>query len=176
MHAAFKSKQPGLTPSIALRNAAIVVFILALVIPDPALRILMLAAGALAAIVYIIRKSFRRGRRYGIAVLSIVLLTVGSISASQLLAYRTHTLLLEKLAKYDGATVRRYFFPIPYVHQLSIESGVDDRDLKAILEMPELTDLTELYLESNDLTDKRTTVYLLSLVSSIFSISSSTVI
>jgi len=141
------------TGTRALLSTVGVIILLLVLVPRPTIALPLAGIAVIVGLVYLMHRSFRWGRAFGLAVCGVVLLAVVGVSATVIHAQQTHSQLLEKLAQYRYAEVGREFWPYPYVDSLSVSGSVDDEDLRKMLEMPELEHLERLSLKSDNLTD-----------------------
>jgi hypothetical protein len=145
--------QPDNAPRRALWNATIVVILIVVFAPVRSLRLpLLLAAGVLGCL-NLVRSAFRIRRGLGISVCLLLLACVCAALGSYLWIEQSHATLLGKLAKYDDATFQWKYLALPHVFQLSVRTRVTDDDLREIVAMPDFAKVSELYLDSNSLTD-----------------------
>jgi hypothetical protein len=137
----------------ALLSAVVAVLLLVLITPLRPLRLPVLIVLLAAVVAFGFRRALRFNRTLGVGLIAII---ITGLCVHLVLIYRgetQHEALLKQLEQYGEVSVRRYVFPIPYVHQLSVGGDVSDSDLSSILRLDGLDRISDLYLKSDALTD-----------------------
>ncbi len=141
------SENSGLS---AFRKAAFVAVLLGFLTP---LRPLVILFVAIVALGYVLRFAYSFYRPLGLTLIGLVAAATCFLGSLQYAFDRQYKSLQNKLAAYPDVTIRCEYFPLPKIPQLSVGDGVSDNQLLAILKLDALKDVTELYLESGDLSD-----------------------
>lgn len=133
-----------------LRNTLYVVILLPLLTPFKALTIVLIAIAALA---FLIHAAFVRDRRLGIAFISILGLASAYYIYWQVNTDLRYQYVLTQVNAYNKVEVECERFPFPSIMKLSIEQRVSDSELNEILDLDGLAEISEIDLESDELTD-----------------------
>lgn len=135
---------------IAFRSATLAITLLLCFTP---LRPLAILGISLVAVVLLLKFAYSANRGLGISLIALVALALTYYLFLQYSGDKKYQRLLAELSEYDDVSIRRELFPFPKIPQLSIGYGVSDAELSDILELNGLTEITELYLDSDELTD-----------------------
>ena len=136
------------------REAISICVLMALSGDYPNLRLPLLLAAIVAAHYWVARTCFRFGRKTGIVATTVLLAVSGSVIGYQYLCYCANEEFLDKLSAYKSVKVRRaHVLPSAEITSVTFEDTLSDDDIAAIAPLPELANVTEVYLESTNATD-----------------------
>jgi hypothetical protein len=131
----------------ALRNAALVVFVIALFTPFRTI------AMAMAVVSIAIRLAYWTNRALGHSAMAILGALAVAFLMLQYRVTRQYDTLRSAVREYGDVSLGQQTFPMPKISRLSIGSGVTDDEFTSILELDGLDRLSELHLDNSDLTD-----------------------
>lgn len=118
------------------------------------LYVLLLVALPVVAIYWLIRGSFAGNRRLGFLTVGLIIASASATAAIQFRAYQSRQAFIQSLSSFDTITVQAdYPFPTAPIRQVSLNNQVSDVDLDTLTQMPELRQVSKVYIEECRVTD-----------------------
>ena len=138
-----------------IKQTVATLILLALLTPLGGAFKLLLPLGVLVLGAYwYFRLAYHFGRTVGRVSVLVFVAFCATFGYLQYSAHEAIDQLEVRLEELSSATIQRKFLPLPWVYQLSVEHNVDDSHFSRIIDMPEMSNLTDVYLESDKLTDR----------------------
>lgn len=115
---------------------------------------LLLGALGFTVFYYLIRAGFYFGKTTGWTTIALLLALSAGVGYIQHDASLKHQALLARLADYEEITIQREnIFPTSPIIQISAENDVTNDDLSELANMPELAEVTHIFLKNTEVTD-----------------------
>ena len=107
------------------------------------------------AVHWYVRICFRFGKAVGIGGVAFLFVGCVSIALFQYNCHLKNEALSKKLGAYETVTIQRHtVFPSSEIYQVSLKDEITDDDLTVIASIPELDNVTDVYIKNCNVTDK----------------------
>ncbi len=116
--------------------------------------VLLLIALPVVAIYWFIRGSFALNRRLGYLAIVLIIASFSATAAIQFRAYQSREAFIHSLTRFNSIKVGTdYPFPTAPIRQVSLNHQITDADLDTLTQMPELRQVSKVYIEECRVTD-----------------------